>query len=88
LRIVPVYPLNEILFRVRRRVTMPRKLVWTESQEFHGYGCSQCVWVFHPSGALVGASLDKMKRDYLAQRDKEFTEHVCKIENPKRQRVK
>lgn len=64
---------------------MPRKLVWTESLEFHGYGCSQCVWVFRTTGALVGKSLDKMKRDYIAQRDKEFTAHVCKIENPKSQ---
>ncbi len=41
---------------------MPRKLVWTQSKEFQGYGCSECVWVFRPSGALVGDSLDKMKR--------------------------
>jgi hypothetical protein len=41
------------------------------------------VWVFHPSNALVGASLDKMKREYMALRDKEFAAHVCKIENPK-----
>jgi hypothetical protein len=67
---------------------MPRKLVWTESLEFHGYGCSQCVWVFRTTGALVGKSLDKMKRDYIAQRDKEFTAHVCKVEILKRQRLK
>jgi hypothetical protein len=67
---------------------MPRKLVWTESQEFHGYGCSQCVWVFRHSGPLIGASLDKMKRDYIAQRDKEFAEHVCTIENSQSQKAK
>lgn len=44
--------------------------------------------VFHASGALVGASLDKMKRDYIAQRDKEFAEHVCKTENSQSQGAK
>jgi hypothetical protein len=56
---------------------MPRKLVWIKTQDFQGYGCSQCAWVFQCSGALGGDSLDKMKRDYETQRDKEFAAHVC-----------
>ena len=56
---------------------MPRKLVWINIRDFQGYGCSQSAWVFQPSGALVGDSLDKMKRVYEAQRDKEFVAHVC-----------
>jgi hypothetical protein len=44
---------------------MARKLVWIENQKFHGYGCSQCNWVFQPYGALED------------QREKEFTAHVC-----------
>jgi hypothetical protein len=67
---------------------MPRKLVWTQSKEFQGYGCSECVWVFHPSGALVGASLDKMKQDYQAQCEREFAAHVCKVEILKSQRMR
>jgi hypothetical protein len=46
------------------------------------------VWVFRPSGALVGDSLDKMKRDYQTQCEKEFAAHVCKGEIPKNQRMK
>ena len=56
---------------------MPRKLVWIESQDFQGFGCSQCNWAFKPSDALVGESLDEMKQKYEAQRDKEFAAHVC-----------
>jgi hypothetical protein len=56
---------------------MSRTLVWIKTQNAQGYGCSQCAWVFHPAGALVGESLDEMKRDYEVQRDKEFAAHVC-----------
>jgi hypothetical protein len=56
---------------------MPRKLVWVENRKFQGFGCSECNWVFNPSDALAGESLDEMKRKYEAQRDKEFAAHVC-----------
>jgi hypothetical protein len=56
---------------------MARKLVWIESQNFEGFGCSQCQWVFNPSGPFIGRALDKMKEAYEAERDKEFTAHVC-----------
>jgi hypothetical protein len=56
---------------------MSRKLVWIENQNFQGFGCSECSWVFKPSGAYVGGSLDEMKQKYEAQRDKEFAAHVC-----------
>jgi hypothetical protein len=56
---------------------MPRQLVWIESQNFEGFGCSECNWAFNPPGALVGESLDAMKQNYEAQRDKEFAAHVC-----------
>jgi hypothetical protein len=61
---------------------MPRKLVWIESRDFQGFGCSECKWVFTISDALVGESLDEMKRRYEAQRDKEFAAHVC-VKQPK-----
>jgi hypothetical protein len=54
-----------------------RKLVWIERQNFQGFGCSECNWMFITSGALVGESLDEMKRKYEAQRDKEFAAHAC-----------
>ena len=56
---------------------MPRKLVWIESQEFLGFSCPERGWMFKLSGELDGESLDKMKRKYEAQRDKEFSAHVC-----------
>jgi hypothetical protein len=61
---------------------MSRKLVWIENQNFQGFGCAECNWVFKPSGVLVGESLDKMKQKYEAQRDKEFAAHVC-VKHPR-----
>jgi hypothetical protein len=56
---------------------MPRKLVWIESQNFRGFGCTECQWVFKPAGALVGTSLDQMKQTYEAECNKEFAPHAC-----------
>ena len=64
---------------------MSRKLVWIEQQRFRGWGCSECAWVFNPSGALIGKSFDEAKRNFELQRDKEFTLHVC-ADHPKNQK--
>jgi hypothetical protein len=56
---------------------MARKLVWIETQNFQGFGCSQCSWKFEPTGVVVGESLDRMKRDYEVEREKEFATYVC-----------
>jgi hypothetical protein len=56
---------------------MPRNLVWIEKQSFQGFGCSECNWVFKPSGTLIRESLDEMKHKYEARREKDFTAHVC-----------
>jgi hypothetical protein len=61
---------------------MRRKLVWVEKQNFQGWACFECAWVFNPSGTPTGKSLDEMKQDYEQQRDKEFTSHVC-AEHPR-----
>jgi hypothetical protein len=58
------------------------QLVWIEHQNFQGFGCSHCSWLFQPSGVLVGESLERMKREYEAQRDKEFAAHICQ-QHPK-----
>jgi hypothetical protein len=67
---------------------MPRKLVWVESRNFQGFGCSECQWVFKSTSPFIGRSLDKMKQAYEAERDKEFAAHVCrdlpKAINPKK----
>jgi hypothetical protein len=56
---------------------MPRKLVWIETQSFVGFGCSDCQWLCKTTGALIGNSLDQMKKSYEAERDKEFAAHAC-----------
>jgi hypothetical protein len=67
---------------------MRRELVWVERQDFWGWGCSKCAWVFNMAGSPIGDSIDKMRSQYEKQRDKEFTSHVCaqhpKVKNPKR----
>jgi hypothetical protein len=61
---------------------MHRKLVWIVEERFWGWGCSECAWVFNPSGSPTGKSLEEMIRNYEQQRDKEFTSHVC-AEHPR-----
>ena len=61
---------------------MSRKLVQIKTENFHGFGCSECNWVFDPSGPFVGNTLQEMMTKYKAQRDKEFAAHVC-AETPK-----
>jgi hypothetical protein len=61
-----------------------RKLVRVEGQNFRGWGCSECAWVFNPSGPPTGDSLDEMKRNFQAQLSEEFASHAC----AKRPRVK
>jgi hypothetical protein len=63
--------------RPSAKEAMRRKLVWIERQNFQGWGCSECVWVFNPSGPVVGRSIDEMMTHYEQQRDNEFTSHVC-----------
>jgi rubredoxin len=54
-----------------------RNLVWVERQNFQGWACTECAWVFNPSGPPSGESIDEMKTNYTLRRDKEFTSHVC-----------
>ena len=56
---------------------MGRDIVWVETQNFQGWACSACAWVFNPSGAPIGKSIEEMKRNYERQRDKEFASHAC-----------
>jgi hypothetical protein len=56
---------------------MNRRLAWIETQRFRGWGCSECTWVFNPSGSPFGHSLDEMIQNYEEQRDQEFASHDC-----------
>ena len=65
-------PTREVAMEPKRR-----KLVWTETPNFQGWGCSECAWVFNPSWLLVDKSIDEMKTKFGQQRDKEFASHLC-----------
>jgi rubredoxin len=54
-----------------------RKLVWVEGLRVAGWGCSECAWVFNPSGPPIGRSLDEITRKIQAQLSQEFAAHDC-----------
>jgi len=54
-----------------------REMVWIERQSLAGWGCSDCAWVFHPSGPPEGQTLEEMKRHYQMQLFEEFASHDC-----------
>jgi rubredoxin len=54
-----------------------RELVWIEGQNAERWGCSECAWVFHPSGPPADEQLDEMKRTFKTQLSAEFASHVC-----------
>jgi hypothetical protein len=56
---------------------LSRKLVWGERQNFKGWGCSECAWVFNPTGPPIGKSVDEMKRNFQVQLSEEFMFHNC-----------
>src|ERR1700722_3249048 len=59
----------------RYNPSMARQIIWVK--RIQGWGCSDCAWVFIPSGPPVGNTIDDMKRNFTAKRDKEFKSHVC-----------
>ncbi len=66
----------------KRQESSSRRLVWDES--FRRWGCSECAWVFNPSGPPTGNSLDEMMRNFQVQLSEDFESHAC----AKRPRVK
>ena len=56
---------------------MRRKLLWIDEEPYGRWGCSECKWVFNPSGRPVGKSLDEMMQNYQQQRDNDFAAHLC-----------
>ena len=53
------------------------KLIWTQRTSIEGWGCSECAWVFHPSGRPVGDTFEEMKRNFRKQLAEEFASHAC-----------
>jgi hypothetical protein len=56
---------------------MLRRMLWLDQGQFRGWACSECAWMFNPSGPLVGKTIEEMKQRYETERDKEFKSHVC-----------
>jgi rubredoxin len=56
---------------------LSRKVVWVEGESFEGWGCSECTWVFNPSGPPVGESIDEMTQNFEVQLSEEFASHDC-----------
>jgi hypothetical protein len=63
--------------RHESRGNSSRQLVWLAGHSFEGWGCSQCAWLFRPSGPPLGKSLDEMKQNYQRQLSHEFVVHAC-----------
>ena len=63
--------------RTDPKTQMPRRLVWIDEKHFRGFGCSECAWVFNPSGSPTSSSFDEMMRNFELQRDGEFSSHLC-----------
>ena len=61
----------------RRIIAALRELIWIQERHFQGWGCSECAWVFKPSGPPAGNSLQEMKENYVRRRDEESAAHVC-----------
>jgi rubredoxin len=73
----------------KRRVAHPalsRKTVWIKEENVMGWGCSECAWVFNPSGPPIGKTLDQMTRNFHAQLSEEFASHDC-AEHPRFKRA-
>jgi len=68
---------NHSLRKGRPMVATRRKQIWIEGSRIQGSGCSECAWMFKPTGPPTGDSLDEMKELYEQWRDKEFAAHVC-----------
>ena len=54
-----------------------RELLLVEGQSYVGWGCSECAWVFNPSGPPTGKSLGEIKRNFQRQLSQEFASHAC-----------
>jgi hypothetical protein len=75
-------PINYSDLKRRPIVVTRRTMTWIEGSRFQGSGCSECAWVFHPSGPPIGDSLADMMEKYERRRDQEFAAHVC-AEHPR-----
>jgi hypothetical protein len=70
----------------RTKAPLPQ-LIWIQEPHFLGWGCSECAWVFRPSGPPIGNSLQEMKEHYVRLLDEESAAHVC-AEHPRAKKAR
>jgi hypothetical protein len=63
-----------------------RQMVWIKTARVMAWACSECAWMFIPSGPPRGSSIEEMKENYERQRDKEYASHAC-AEHPRAKSV-
>jgi len=82
-------PATATYSRLTNRPLVPtfRTLIWIQDRHFQGWGCSECAWMFRPSGPPAGDSLQEMKENYLRLRDEELAAHIC-AEHPSAKKPK
>ena len=56
---------------------MPREMTTIKREDFLSWGCSECGWLFEPTGPPVGVNLEAMKDNFRSRRDQEFGSHMC-----------
>ncbi len=54
-----------------------RTIIWVKSERTESWACSNCAWMFNPTGPPLGNTLAEMKDNFERQRDTEFVAHVC-----------
>lgn len=54
-----------------------RQMVWIANARMETWGCSECSWIFKPSGPPVGNCMEEMIHNFEGQRDKDCALHVC-----------
>jgi rubredoxin len=54
-----------------------RKMIWVKTSNVESWACSECAWIFKPTGPPHGFTLEEMKQNFERERDQEFTSHVC-----------
>ena len=59
-----------------------RRLVWIEKLNCGGWACSDCGWIFRPSGPFKGESLQEVTEAFQAKLYEEFESHDCSRISP------
>jgi hypothetical protein len=58
-----------------RAKSTSRTIIWREQKQ--EWACTECAWVFQPSGVLADKTLAEITQYFKEQRDQEFASHVC-----------